>query len=210
MIINTAEKCIQKQVEALNGLFNVIRSPEYNDVIGFLMKHIDFENYTNRLIITGVGKNSNIASKISETMASLGIPSFYLNTAHVPHGDLGFVGPNDAVIHISRSGTTDEMLFVIDQIKRVRPSVKQILVHCNAKKQKPSGCDFELFTGAVEEGDDHGLAPTSSTTLLLCALDCISVTLSKSISFKRTDFLNFHPAGALGALLKAEQEKAGK
>ena len=204
--MSIAKTCIDKQVAALNNLYDVIDGEEYLSIVEMLSETIDFDAYDNRIIVTGVGKNSNIASKISETMASLGIPSFYLNTAHVPHGDLGFVGYHDVVIHISRSGTTDEMLFVVDQIKKVRPNVKQVLVHCNKNKPTASGCDFELFAGAVVEGDEHGLAPTSSTTALLCILDCISVTLSSMIGFSRQDFLSYHPAGALGKMLKAEQE----
>ncbi len=201
-IIDTAKHCVDQEVAALKNLYDVIQTPEYLDVVTYLSQ-FNVNDYSKRVIVTGVGKNSNIASKISETMASLGIPSLHLNTAHVPHGDLGFIGPDDAVIHISRSGTTDEMLQVVQLIKQVRPNVGQILVHCNAKRPV-SGCDFDLYIGSVVEGDEHGLAPTSSTTALLCILDCISVTVSKINNFGRYDFLKFHPAGALGALLKEE------
>lgn len=200
--MSTLEKsCIDKEIAALQNLYAVIETDEYQNIIEFLS---GFTDYTKRIILAGVGKNSNIATKISETMASLGIPSFYLNISHCGHGDFGFIGHDDTIIHISRSGQTEEMVQVIDYVKIIRPNVKQILIHC--KKDKPkSNADFELFAGSVVEGDKEGLAPTSSTTALLCILDCISVTLSDRMGFSRMEFLKYHPAGALGAMLKKEK-----
>lgn len=193
--------CISHQINALEKLYAVVETDQYKEIINFLS---DFRDYSKRIILAGVGKNSNIATKISETMASLGIPSFYLNITHCGHGDFGFIGPDDCIIHISRSGMTQEMLEVINYVKVIRPNVKQILIHC--KQDKPaSGADMELFVGSVVEGDKEGLAPTTSTTMLLCVLDCISVELSDRLGFTRQDFLKYHPAGALGAMLKAEQ-----
>jgi D-arabinose 5-phosphate isomerase GutQ len=203
--MNLAKHCIDQQVAALQNLYSVIESDDYKKILSFLEAVIKYDgDYARRIIMAGVGKNSNIATKISETMASLGIPSFYLNITHCGHGDFGFIGPNDVIIHISRSGQTQEMLEVINYVKLIRPSVSQILIHCK-KDKAPSKADFELFIGGVIEGDKEGLAPTTSTTALLCILDTIAVTLSDSIGFTRQDFLKYHPAGALGAMLKAEQ-----
>lgn len=196
--------CITKQINALDNLYDVISTQEYLNIVEFLST---FKDYSKRIILAGVGKNSNIATKISETMASLGIPSFYLNITHCGHGDFGFIGHDDCIVHISRSGQTQEMLEVINYVKIIRPNVKQILIHCK-KEKAPSGADFELFIGGVEEGDAEGLAPTTSTTALLCILDCISVVLSERLGFTRMDFLKYHPAGALGAMLKQEKDDA--
>jgi len=201
-----ATQCIDRQVAALARLHAVIETAEYNQIVE-IVTEVAKQNYASRVLIAGVGKNSNIASKIAETMASLGIPSFYLNVSHCGHGDFGFVGPNDVIIHISRSGQTREMMVAMEHLKLIRPDVVQILIHC--KKDKPANkfADVELFIGAVAEGDEFGLAPTTSTTALLCTLDCISVQVSHNIGFKRLDFLKFHPDGALGEMLKAEAAK---
>lgn len=201
-----ATQCIDRQVAALARLHAVIETEEYQ-IITELVTEIAKMNFTARVMIAGVGKNSNIASKISETMASLGIPSFYLNVSHCGHGDFGFIGPNDVIIHISRSGQTREMLEAIKHIKLIRPNVNQVLIHCKKDKPKNEDVNIELFIGSVAEGDEFGLAPTTSTTALLCILDCISVQVSHNIGFKRLDFLKYHPDGALGAMLKAETEK---
>lgn len=196
---------IQRQVDALTALCSVIEEEVYGQIVD-LLTVVAKSKYLRRIIMTGVGKNANIATKISETMASLGIPSFYLNTAHTGHGDYGFIGHNDVIVHISRSGTTREMLETAAHTKLIRPNVKQILVHCKPEKPKCPDMDIELCIGRVQEGDEHGLAPTTSTTALLCILDCIAIEVSHNIGFQRMDFLKLHPDGALGAMLKAESE----
>jgi arabinose-5-phosphate isomerase len=194
---------IERQASALLALKPVVASAEYEAIVQDVLETARKE-YRARVIITGVGKNANIAAKISETMASLGIPSLYLNTAHTGHGDYGHIGHEDLIIHISRSGTTREMLETIQHVTVIRPNVKQILIHCKPTKPRNPHVHRELCIGAVVEGDEHGLAPTTSTTALLCILDCIAVQVSHGLNFQRMDFLKLHPDGALGAMLKAE------
>jgi arabinose-5-phosphate isomerase len=157
-------------------------------------------------MITGVGKNANMAAKASETFASLGIPSMYLNTCHYSHGDAGFIAHDDVVIHVSRSGKTEEMQYMARHLNKIRPNVLQILLHCNTNltDEQKSPFDIEFGIPGIVECDDNALAPTTSTTVLLALLDTIGVILSKHIGFKREDFYAYHPGGALGAMLKAE------
>jgi len=201
-----AKTNIERQIAALEQLNGVIESAVYQKIVDAVTS-VARQNYRTRVLMAGVGKNANIAAKISETMASLGIPSMPINVSHLGHGDFGYIGPYDTIIHISRSGTTREMLVAMEHIALIRPSVLQVLIHCKAGKPANPHAGLELFIGAVKEGDEHGLAPTTSTTALLCILDCISVEASHNIKFARLNFLKFHPDGALGALLKAEQEK---
>lgn len=201
--IMLANDNITKQIAALQNLYKVLVDPVYTEIVDLLTK-VAQTQYLRRIILTGVGKNANIATKIAETMASLGIPAFYLNTAHTGHGDYGFIGHNDVIVHISRSGTTREMLETAAHTKLIRPNVKQVLIHCKPTKPVCEHMDLELCLGKVEEGDEHGLAPTTSTTALLCALDCISIQVSHNVGFERMDFLKLHPDGALGDMLKAE------
>jgi D-arabinose 5-phosphate isomerase GutQ len=200
-----ATQCIDRQIAALSRLHHVIQTGEYEKLVQ-LVTNVARLEYKARVLVAGVGKNSNIASKISETMASLGIPSMALNVSHLGHGDYGFIGPHDAIIHISRSGQTREMLEAIDHIALIRPNVSQVLIHCKKDKPVNKAVEIELFIGSVAEGDEFSLAPTTSTTALLCTLDCVSVQVSHNIGFKRLDFLKFHPSGALGAMLTAEVE----
>lgn len=178
----------------------------YNEILDVLRRP-GLSNYESRIIITGIGKNANIATKASETFASLGIPSMYLNTAHYSHGDAGFIGPNDVIIHISRSGKTEEMLGASKHLRTIRPDVVQILLHCNPSlsKELKDYFDYTFCTGKAVEVDDNQLAPTMSTTLLLALVDTFAINLSAERGFTRKDFLAFHPGGALGQMLKAEK-----
>lgn len=207
MSTNLALQCIERQVQALSVLPEIVSSsPQYQQIVT-MVAELSQANDGRRVLMAGVGKNSNIAAKISQTMASLGIPSMAINVSHLGHGDYGFIGKNDVMIHISRSGTTREMLEGIEHIKLIFPDVKQVLIHCKPSKPENLNVDVELCIGSVAEGDEHGLAPTTSTTALLCILDCISVQVSNLIGFERMDFLKFHPDGSLGEQLRAELMK---
>lgn len=204
--MNLAEHCITKQISALQNLRGVVNTFAFDKIVEEVTK-VAKKNYAARVLTAGVGKNANIAAKIAETMMSLGIPAMALNVSHLGHGDFGGIGHEDIIIHISRSGQTREMMVAIEHISKIRPDVIQILVHCKADKPLNPLCDLELFIGAVAEGDEFGLAPTTSTTALLCILDCISVQVSHNIGFHRLDFLKFHPDGKLGEMLKEEEAK---
>lgn len=203
--IDRAKNALSLQSQALDNLTSIIghNQNRYNEILEVLRRP-GFSNYDSRIIVTGVGKNANIAAKASETMASLGIPSMYLNTGHYTHGDAGFISPRDVVIHISRSGKTDEMLTVVRHLRQIRPCVKQILLHCNPELN--SGVlflfDHTFCTGTATEVDDNKLAPTMSTTLLLALIDTFTINLSAERKFTPDDFLVFHPGGSLGSQLR--------
>lgn len=205
--IKRACSSIMIQAKTLHALELTItmNSDKYNQILDVL-RAPGLSNYERRVIITGIGKNSNIATKASETFASLGIPSMYLNTAHYSHGDAGFIGPNDVIIHISRSGKTQELLYAAQHLRQIRPNVKQILLHCNEDLYQGTRSifDYDFCTGNVVESDENNLAPTTSTTVLLALIDTFAINLSAERGFTRQDFLTFHPGGSLGKALKSE------
>lgn len=203
--IDRAQDALFLQARALQVLStNLFVNKEQYEQILECMRVPGLSDYKNRVIITGVGKNANIAAKASETFASLGIPSLYLNTGHYLHGDAGFIAPDDVLVHISRSGKTEEMLAVAKHLRQIRPNVKQILLHCNPELN--SGIkflfDYTFCTGLAKEIDEHNLAPTMSTTLLLALIDTFAINLSHERGFTPNDFLTFHPGGALGQQLR--------
>lgn len=199
-----AKEVVLKQMYGLKCLLNTIdtKSEIYSDIIQACMP-VTVNNYRTRIVFAGVGKNANIASKAAETFASLGIPSMALNVCHYSHGDAGFIGPNDVVIHLSRSGKTEEMQFMAKHLSRLRPDVKQILLHCNQNLTKTSDDGFDILFGVdgIVESDKNCLAPTTSTTVLLALIDSIGCYLSMSTSFTPEDFYSFHPGGSLGKML---------
>lgn len=206
--IDRAKNALELQSQALDILTSIVEK-DYRNYLEILaiLGIPGLSDYEGRVIITGVGKNANIAAKASETMASLGIPSMYLNTGHYSHGDAGFIGPNDVLVHISRSGKTEEMLGVVNHLRGIRPGVNQILLHCNPSLPDDilKMFDYNFCTGRAIEIDDNKLAPTMSTTLLLALIDTFAINLSAARRFTPDDFLRFHPGGALGAQLRGEK-----
>ena len=161
-------------------------------------------NCEGKVIITGIGKSGHIAAKLAATFASLGTPSFRLHPAEAMHGDLGMISENDVVIAISFSGESDEIVRILPNIKMIGATLVGITGNPNSTLAKAS--DLVQVLPKFEEACYLGLAPTSSTTAVLCYGDSLAVVASGIYGFKDSDFGKFHPAGSLGKklILKVE------
>ena len=152
-----------------------------------------------KVIITGMGKPGHIAAKLAATFASLGTPSFRLHPAEAMHGDLGMVSANDVVIAISFSGESDEIVKILPNIKMIGATLVGITGNPNSSLAQAS--DIVQILPKFEEACYLGLAPTSSTTSVLCYGDALAVVASGLYGFEDSDFGKFHPAGSLGKKL---------
>ncbi len=151
------------------------------------------------VLTTGVGKAGHVARKISATLASTGTPSHYLSPADAVHGDLGAVRRGDIVMVFSASGESDEILRVLNIVKKLDHPVIAI----TASKANGLGrhSDIVLEMGRIDEACPLGLAPSSTTTAMLALGDALALTVMKKRSFTAEDFAVFHPAGQLGRKL---------
>lgn len=156
-------------------------------------------NCKGKVIVTGMGKPGHIAGKIAATFSSLGTPSFKLHPAEAMHGDLGMISGNDVVVAISFSGESDEIVRILPNIKIIGAALVGITGNPNSTLAKAS--DIVQVLPPIKEACYLGLAPTSSTTAVLCYGDALAVVASKIYGFKDADFGKFHPAGALGKKL---------
>lgn len=152
-----------------------------------------------KVIITGMGKPGHIAAKLAATFASLGTPSFRLHPAEAMHGDLGMISKEDVVIAISYSGESDEIVKIIPNIKLIGATLVAITGNKNSTLALAS--DYLQVLPEFEEACYLGLAPTSSTTAVLCYGDALAVVASGIYEFKDVDFGKYHPAGSLGKKL---------
>lgn len=161
-------------------------------------------NCEGKVIITGMGKPGHIAAKLAATFSSLGTPSFRLHPAEAMHGDLGMVSSNDVVIAISFSGESDEIVRILPNMKMIGATLIGITGNPNSTLAKAS--DVVQVLPKFEEACYLGLAPTSSTTAVLCYGDALAVVASGIYGLKDADFGKFHPAGSLGKklILKVE------
>lgn len=152
-----------------------------------------------KVVLTGMGKPGHIAKKIAASFASLGTPAFCLHPAEAMHGDLGMISENDLVIMISYSGESDEIIRIIPNIKMI--GAKVVAITGNSTSTLAQMADIVQLLPEFQEACHLGLAPTSSTTAVLCYGDALAVTASKIYGFQKEDFGKFHPAGALGKKL---------
>lgn len=152
-----------------------------------------------KLVVTGVGKSGLIGAKIAATFASTGTPSFFLHPTEALHGDLGMIGPNDAVLAISYSGESGELSSILPHIKRF--NIPLIGMTRNAASTLGRYSDEVININVAVEACPLDAAPTSSTTLTLAMGDALAVCLMRARNFQKEDFASFHPGGALGKRL---------
>ena len=203
---STAENVVRIEADALRALADRIAGP----------MAVDFERAIDlmyqcggRIVVTGMGKSGLIARKVAATLSSTGTPALYLHPAEALHGDLGMIVRGDAVVAMSASGETDEILQLLATIKRL--GVKLITITCddlyshqaNGRRRSTlvQAADVALDCSVSGEACSFGLAPTASTTTMLALGDALAVALSQRRGFKEEDFAHLHPGGKLGKRL---------
>lgn len=152
-----------------------------------------------KVVVSGMGKSGLIGQKIAATLASTGTPAFFVHPADGIHGDLGMLARQDALLAISNSGETEEVLKLLPFMKRLGIPVIALTGRTQSTLAKHS--DVVLDVSVSEEACPLGLAPTSSTTAALAMGDAVAIALLQKRGFKEEDFAQFHPGGALGRRL---------
>jgi arabinose-5-phosphate isomerase len=160
---------------------------------------------TGRVIVAGVGKSGLIGRKIAATLTSTGTPATFLHPADSVHGDLGIVGPDDVAILISKSGESDELLALVEHLKRL--GVRLIALAGDKKSGLANHADVALDASVAEEACPHDLAPTTSTTVALAIGDALAVALLEEKGFRREDFARLHPGGSIGRRLLTQVQE---
>ena len=190
--IEIAKEVFEIESEAILELKGQL-SEDFNAVVECILK------LKGHCVITGMGKSGHIAEKIAATLASTGTPSFFLHPGEALHGDLGMLTKEDAVIAISNSGESEEILRIIPIIKK--REIPLIVMSGNPKSTMAKEGKYFLNVAVKKEACPLQLAPTSSTTATLAMGDAIAVALMKARGFKPENFAMFHPGGSLGRKL---------
>lgn len=151
------------------------------------------------VICTGVGKSGLIAAKFVATLNSLGLRATFLNPTDALHGDLGFVVDESPVVMFSNSGATLELRNLLPALQARNCRIISIVSNGNSPLAKVAA--HVLNYGAIEEIDEHRLAPTTSTVVQLAIAETLAATVSRARGFQQSDFHRNHPAGALGKRL---------
>ena len=152
-----------------------------------------------RVVVTGMGKAGLVGRKISATLASTGVPSFFLHPAEAAHGDLGQGVDGDLILALSNSGRTAELLRLLPELDRL--SLPLIAITAAHDSPLGAGSTVCLELGRVDEACPIGLAPTTSSTVMLALGDALAMAAAEAKGTSREDFARVHPGGNLGRSL---------
>ncbi|MEZ5658948.1 MAG: KpsF/GutQ family sugar-phosphate isomerase [Burkholderiaceae bacterium] len=152
-----------------------------------------------RLVVSGIGKSGHVARKLAATFASTGTPAFFLHPAEASHGDLGMITAEDVCLCLSYSGSTEELLSIVPQIKRLGTGL--IAMTGRPDSRLAELADVHIDASVTREACPLNLAPTASTTAAMALGDALAVAVLEARGFDADDFARSHPGGALGRRL---------
>jgi arabinose-5-phosphate isomerase len=190
--ISVARSVLETEAKAILGLI-----PQLG---GSFTRAVDLlETCSGHVIATGMGKSGIIARKIAATLSSTGTPAVFLHPAEALHGDLGVVQAGDVVVALSQSGETEELVRLLEAIRRI--GARLISITGRPDSTLGNASDVTLNCHVAEEACPMNLAPTASTTAALALGDALALVLSRRKGFKEEHFANLHPGGRLGKKL---------
>ncbi|OHE57826.1 MAG: D-arabinose 5-phosphate isomerase [Thermodesulfovibrio sp. RBG_19FT_COMBO_42_12] len=191
-ILDIAKKVLKTEADAVYALIEKLNS-NFEKAVDIVYSS------KGRVVITGMGKSGLVGKKIAATLASTSTPAFFLHPAEASHGDLGMVTSDDAIVAISNSGETEEILGLMPFLKRFNVRIISITGNPNATLSKVA--DVTLDVSVKKEAYPIGVVPTASTTAAMAMGDALAVALLLKRGFKEEDFAFFHPRGSIGKKL---------
>jgi arabinose-5-phosphate isomerase len=190
--LDLARKVLRIEAEAILGLVERIDGA-FEQTVQLLFE------CRGRVIVTGMGKSGIICRKIAATLSSTGTPSYFLHPAEAIHGDLGAIREEDVVIALSHSGETEELVRLLESIRRI--GAKLVAITGEPRSTLARASDVMLDCSIAEEACPMNLVPTASTTAALALGDAVAMTLLVRKGFREEDFASLHPGGKLGRRL---------
>ena len=189
-----ARKVLQTEADAILALIDRL-DERFEKAINLLL------DCRGRVIVTGMGKSGIIARKIAATLSSTGTPAFFLHPAEAVHGDLGVLQADDVILALSNSGETEELLRLLETIKRLSARMIAMTGDCNSTLGQAA--DVALDCQVSEEACPMNLVPTASTAAALALGDALAMTLfvAKGLDQDKDKFANIHPGGKIGKRL---------
>ena len=188
--VQAAKKVLQTEADALETLKNDLPN-DFSDLVKLIL------NLNGRVIVSGVGKSGHIGNKIAATLASTGTPAYFVHATEASHGDLGMITEKDLCLLISNSGETSEIFDIVAHARRF--SIPVATISSNTESTLVKAADFKLCLPVVEEACPIGMAPTTSTTMMLALGDALAVALMEAKNFNTENFKVLNPGGKLGA-----------
>ena len=197
MDIASAKRVLSIEAKALGDLASGL-GEDFRGVLDIIA------GVSGRVVVTGMGKSGHVGQKIAATFSSTGTPAFFVHPAEASHGDLGMIAKGDVVVALSNSGETTELADIVAYAKRVE--IPLVGITGGAKSALADAADIALILPACVEACPMGLAPTTSTTVMLALGDAMSVALLERKGFSSDEFHVLHPGGKLGRRLTKVSE----
>ena len=192
-----ARQVIEIEAAALRGLLDQLDG-KFDDAVATI------KACTGRVVCTGMGKSGLVMKKVAATLASTGTPAFFLHPAEAIHGDLGMLMSGDLVLAASYSGTTEELIRLVETLRRL--GLPLIAITGNPSSPLARNADVHLSAAIDKEACPLNLAPTASTTATLALGDALAMALIEARGFTAEDFARLHPGGQLGKQLLRVRE----
>ncbi len=197
-----ARRVLELESTALSALGDALEQ-------GFIDAVEVLGSVTGRIIVTGMGKSGHVARKVAATLASTGSPALFVHPGEASHGDLGMVTKQDAVVALSNSGNTAELGDMVAYCRRF--SIPLIAITARADSALAGDANSALILPPVDEACPMGLAPTTSTTMMMALGDALAIALLERKGFSAQEFQMLHPGGSLGhQLLRVSDVMRGK
>lgn len=195
--LSSARRTLATEIDGLKALSATL-DRQFVDAIETIQAMKD--KGRGRLIVAGIGKSGHIARKISATLASTATPSYYIHPGEASHGDLGMITEDDVIILLSYSGTNAELTDMTLYAKRFH--IPLIAITGNPESPLAQHSDIALILPKIPEACPNGLAPTTSTTMMVALGDAIAIALLERMGLTAEQFRVWHPGGKLGAKLR--------
>ena len=190
--IKLAKQSASKQISELKKINKVFNN-------SFIKAVDSIYQCQGKVICAGIGKSGLIARKVSATLSSVGISSFFLSPSEANHGDLGQIDKKDLLLVFSYSGNTTELTNILKYANRF--NIKVIGLASKPDSILIKASDIKILIPSVKEADPTGMVPTTSTSITLLLGDCLAVALMNKIKFSKERFKVFHPGGNIGQAL---------
>ncbi len=198
-----AKRVILAEAAALTALADTIDG-DFSQAIETVHKMKQQPGHHGRLIIAGIGKSGHVGRKIAATLASTGTPSYFVHPGEASHGDMGMITAGDVVLMISNSGENAELSDLIHYTRRF--GISLIAMTGNPASTLARHADIRLILPKIPEACPNGLAPTTSTTMMLALGDALAVALLERMGLTPEQYKVFHPGGKLGQKLMKVRE----
>lgn len=184
-------------LETIDKSIHSLDSARFEQLVTEAVEAIDAGH---KVIVSGLGKNVPVCDKFVGTMNSLGQPASYMNTNSAVHGDIGMVDEGDLVIILTKSGETEESIYLTKLLKQRGCSLWLLSFAKESTLAKEIGkC---ILLNLDHEGDLWDVVPNNSTTVNLIVLQGLAIEVTKRRGVTLSDFKKNHPGGYIGVQLK--------